>query len=196
MYNVTPHGTTGKSPSELIYNRRIRDKIPCLDDIATDPIDEETYDQDLTNKAHGKDKEDKRRKAFRNEITPGDKVLVKNMIFPHKLTPNFANDIYDVTERHGNELTLYREGKVVKRNIAHVKKVPEPFNLSLQTASSSSMTSTSSPSTPTSEMETTASSETYSNDSKDLDQSEGPLEPLKPLKLVKDGGMWRPVNTD
>jgi len=64
-----------------------------LDDIAIDPIDEETYDQDLTNKTHGKDKEDKRRRASLNEIRPGDKVLDRNVIFPHKLTPTFAKDI-------------------------------------------------------------------------------------------------------
>ncbi|XP_044757738.1 uncharacterized protein K02A2.6-like [Coccinella septempunctata] len=35
MYNVTPHGTTGKSPSELMFNRTVRDKIPSMADLVS-----------------------------------------------------------------------------------------------------------------------------------------------------------------
>jgi len=34
MHNVTPHSTTGTSPSELMFNRMIKDKIPNVQDIA------------------------------------------------------------------------------------------------------------------------------------------------------------------
>lgn len=37
MYNVTPHGTTGKSPSELLFGRNIRDKIPSSSPICAVP---------------------------------------------------------------------------------------------------------------------------------------------------------------
>ncbi|CAH2088932.1 unnamed protein product [Euphydryas editha] len=33
MYNSTPHSVTGKSPSELFFKRKNRDKIPMLQDI-------------------------------------------------------------------------------------------------------------------------------------------------------------------
>jgi len=36
MYNVTPHGTTGAAPSELMFNRTIRDKIPDIQDVVGD----------------------------------------------------------------------------------------------------------------------------------------------------------------
>lgn len=60
-YNVTPQATTAKSPSELLFNRRIRDKISCMEDIATDEMDDEVYNRDLVNKEMGKRKEDSRR---------------------------------------------------------------------------------------------------------------------------------------
>ncbi|XP_030765263.1 uncharacterized protein K02A2.6-like [Sitophilus oryzae] len=76
MYNVTPHGTTGKSPSELLFNRRIKDNIPCLEDINIETLDEEVYDQDLVQKDKGKRREDSRRRANEKKIKPGDKVVV------------------------------------------------------------------------------------------------------------------------
>lgn len=33
MYNSTPHSVTGKSPSELFFKRKFRDKIPSILDI-------------------------------------------------------------------------------------------------------------------------------------------------------------------
>lgn len=71
----------------------------------------------------GKRKEDVSSKAAVDQITQGDKVLVKNTIFPHKPTPNFGNTEYDVLSRNSNELTLFGNGKVIKRNVAHVKKI-------------------------------------------------------------------------
>lgn len=41
MYKVTPHGTIGESPSELHFNRKIRDKISSKSDIEGGEIDEE-----------------------------------------------------------------------------------------------------------------------------------------------------------
>lgn len=102
MYNVTPHGTTGKSPSELLFNRRIRDKIPCVEDIATEVLDDEAYDRDLVRKEMGKRKEDGHKGATVDQVKPGDRVVVKNTIFPHKLKPNFGNTEYDVLRRNEN----------------------------------------------------------------------------------------------
>ncbi|XP_058828318.1 uncharacterized protein K02A2.6-like [Topomyia yanbarensis] len=38
MYYTTPHSITGKTPTELLYGRTIRLKIPALDDIETIPL--------------------------------------------------------------------------------------------------------------------------------------------------------------
>nr|CAH7757850.1 unnamed protein product [Callosobruchus chinensis] len=63
MYNTTPHATTGKTPTELLYNRNIRDKIPSATDFTYNNIDGEAQDNDVINKQKGKEKEDKARQA-------------------------------------------------------------------------------------------------------------------------------------
>lgn len=125
MYNVTPHGTTGKSPSELLFGRNIRDKIPSLADLIGEPIDEEARDNDLTNKHKGKEKEDGSRRAKQSSIQIGDKVLAKNMTKPHKLVTRFGTEEFTVTEKDDNEVTITKEnGQTCKRHISHLKKLP------------------------------------------------------------------------
>lgn len=46
IYNATPHGTTEKTPSELLYKRNIRDKIPAVADLLNEKNDEETRNKD------------------------------------------------------------------------------------------------------------------------------------------------------
>lgn len=123
MYNVTPHGTTGKSPSELLFGRNIRDKIPSIKDVAIDHEDEEARDNDMVQKQKGKEREDASRKSRDSDICPGDKVLVKNMVTPHKLCTRFDGGEYDVIERKGNEVSVMRDGKVYKRQVSHLKKI-------------------------------------------------------------------------
>lgn len=129
MYNVTPHGTTGKSPSELLFGRNIRDKIPSINDFTVDQGDEEAKDNDMIRKQKGKEKEDVARGSKDSDICPGDKVLVQNMVTPHKLCSRFGNEVFDVLERRGNEVTIMREGKVYRRQVSHLKKIIDsPFH--------------------------------------------------------------------
>lgn len=62
MYNSTPHSTTGKSPSELFYQRQFRDKIPAVADIKNKVTNQEVRDKDR-----------KKRKKERNMETKRDK---------------------------------------------------------------------------------------------------------------------------
>lgn len=129
MYNVTPHGTTGKSPSELLFGRNIKDKIPSINDLVLDEGDEEAKDTDLIKKHKGKEREDAARGSKDCDIRPGDKVLVQNMINPHKLCTRFGIEEFDVVERKGNEVSIMKEGKVYRRQVTHLKKIIDsPFN--------------------------------------------------------------------
>lgn len=125
MYNVTPHSTTGKSPSQLMWGRNIRDKIPSLNDIIADPIDEEAQDRDRQTKHKGKEREDEARKAVESTVHPGDKVLVKNSATQHKLAPTFSGVEYVVLQRLGNEVILHGENHTIRRHVSHVKRIPE-----------------------------------------------------------------------
>ncbi|XP_053990458.1 uncharacterized protein K02A2.6-like [Hylaeus volcanicus] len=122
MYNVTPHGSTGKSPSELLLGRNIRDKIPSITDLITTEGDMEAKDSDIIEKQKRKDREDKARGAKSSDIQPGDKVITQNMTASNK--SRFGKDEYKVAERNGNELTLERDGRTFKRHTTHVKKLP------------------------------------------------------------------------
>ncbi|XP_055524178.1 uncharacterized protein K02A2.6-like [Wyeomyia smithii] len=54
MYYTTPHSTTGKTPTELLYGRTIRSKIPALEDIETIPTSTDFRDKDQIAKENGK----------------------------------------------------------------------------------------------------------------------------------------------
>jgi len=122
MYNVTPHGTTGSAPTELMFNRVIRDKIPGVQDLMGEYSDSVERDRDLVNKQKGKEYADKRRGAKEINVEVRDKVFLKNVIFSHKLTPNFDTTEYVVEEREGDIIKITGGGKTLTRNVSHVKK--------------------------------------------------------------------------
>lgn len=56
MYNSTPHSITGRTPSELFFNRRFRDKLPMVSDtMERISKDSEVKDRNQERKERGKD---------------------------------------------------------------------------------------------------------------------------------------------
>ena len=68
------HTTTGKSPAELLFNRKMRRKLPELD--ADCYLDLETRDRDTEVKAKTKAYADKAANAKPSDITVGNQALV------------------------------------------------------------------------------------------------------------------------
>lgn len=126
MYRSTPHSTTLKTPSELMFNRTIRDKLPAIDR-PLELLDEEMRDKDKEMKEKGRAYGDQRRNAKQNEIKKGDKVILKRQTKSNKLATVFEPEIYEVIERKGSELMVENIGNKVqyRRNVAHVKKVDD-----------------------------------------------------------------------
>lgn len=120
-YHSTIHSVTGRSPSELMFGRRIRNKLPAVPSIAKD--DEETRDRDKVMKEKGKEYADKQRKARDCAIKIGDYVYVKRMRKQHKLNSEYSPEKFQVTHREGTEVTVTStvSGNVLKRNVAHLK---------------------------------------------------------------------------
>ena len=56
----------------------------------------------ILNKAKGKEKGDEVRGAEESEIRVGDMVLLKNVMFPNKLTNSFDPEEYEVKQRNEN----------------------------------------------------------------------------------------------
>lgn len=125
MYNNTPHSTTGKPPSELLQNRKLRYKFPDAGDLSTADTSMEYMDKDTAAKFKGKEREDARRRAKVSDIEVGDQVLMKNLHPSNKLSTGFLAEKFVVEERNGSNIRVKSSdtGKCYDRNVSHLKKV-------------------------------------------------------------------------
>ncbi|XP_058459398.1 uncharacterized protein K02A2.6-like [Malaya genurostris] len=127
QYNNSPHSTTGMTPSELLQNRKVRFKLPQIDDISTTPPSSEFRDRDIQKKFEGKERGDARRAARTSDIQTGDSVLMKNLTIQDKLTTDFGKEEYTVVGRNGPNVTVEstETGKRFDRNTSHLRKIEE-----------------------------------------------------------------------
>lgn len=130
MYRSSPHATTLKTPSELMFGRTIRDKLPSI----FQPMekDEELSDKDREMKEKGKLYADAKRHAKQNEIKEGDEVWLKRMVKSNKLASTFDPVTHKVVERRGAELIVenMETNKRYRRNAAHAVLVPSQQGVS------------------------------------------------------------------
>ncbi|KAJ8735710.1 hypothetical protein PYW07_007330 [Mythimna separata] len=125
MYNNTPHTVTGKTPAELFFQRKIRDKIPMIDDVEHRNDDMDLRDKDREQKERGREYADRRRKAQDIDLEPGEKVYIKDMNKANKLSTNYEPTQYTVKSRMGGDVEVENDetGQRLRRNIVHLKKV-------------------------------------------------------------------------
>lgn len=126
LYNNTPHSVTGVSPNELLQNRKVRTKLPHVDDLETIPPSTDFRDRDLERKTFGKEREDAKRRARTSEIVVGDTVLMRNLLPANKLSTNFLKEKFTVIDKRGPNMTVRSDvsGKTFDRNISHFKLIP------------------------------------------------------------------------
>lgn len=122
-YRASIHSTTGRSPAELLFGRRIRTKLPHL--VNSRLNDEETRYHDIMQKEKGKEYSDNKRRAEIREILVGDNVLLKRMKRDNKLSTEYINEEFVVLSKRGADVTVKSlvTGKEYRRNIAHMKKI-------------------------------------------------------------------------
>ena len=119
-YRSLPHPTTGVSPAELLFGRKIRTKLPELGDVH---VEQGVRDRDGEHKSKSKSYADSRRGARPSEVLPGDQVLVQQEKID-KLSTRFNPTPYTVVSKHGNSLIVQsQQGAQYSRNTAHVKKL-------------------------------------------------------------------------
>ncbi|XP_055611823.1 uncharacterized protein K02A2.6-like [Uranotaenia lowii] len=106
MFNNTPHTVTGKAPSELLQNRKLRYKLPDIGDIETSPPSTDFADRDRFQKFKGKESEDLRRRSKTNSLEKGDIVLMKDLHPQNKLSTNFLKEKFEVEERKGSNVQV------------------------------------------------------------------------------------------
>lgn len=124
-YRTTPHAVTGMCPSELLFRRKVRSKLPeVIDNLM--PDEDEVRERDSHKKSEGARYVDKRRNAKISEIIVGDRVLLQQNR-QHKLSTTYKPEIYTVIAKTGCEVTIQSDdGVQYRRNVCQVKKfVPQ-----------------------------------------------------------------------
>lgn len=87
---------------------------------------EEVRDRDAEMKMKAKLYADQKRHAAYSDLSPGDKVLVKQNK-ENKLSTTFANQPYQVVSKEGNSVVVESpEGVQYQRNVTHVKRYLSP----------------------------------------------------------------------
>jgi hypothetical protein len=131
-YRSTPHCTTGMSPAEMMFKRKLRTKLPLISELegweepSVDLRLKATYEEDEARKMKMKTYADEKRRAKPKELQPGDQVLLKNEQRSNKMTPTYQEQPYEVVEKKGNAVVLKGEdGSVKMRSSAHMKKYEE-----------------------------------------------------------------------
>lgn len=120
MYRSTPHSTTGVSPAELLFKRKLRTKLPEIYDYSSPEY--EIRDRDSERKGKGKMYGDQRRNARESGIQEGDVVLVKQKK-QNKLSTAFNPNPMSVVGRNGNSVVVEsKDGARYSRNVSHVKR--------------------------------------------------------------------------
>ena len=132
MYRSTPHSTTGASPAVLLLGRKIRTKIPQLQEFT---CDDDVRDRDSERKEKGKINADCKRNACENDIQKGDNVLLRQER-DNKLSTLFKQLPFTVVQKNGNSDLVEADGVRYRRNVTHVKRYLEREDLKPKAESS------------------------------------------------------------
>lgn len=114
-YRATPHTTTGFPPSELLFNRKVRTKLPQVVTISDKAKDQEVRQKDELAKSKMKQNADKSRQARKSIIQIGDMVLLRQKK-TSKLMTKFDPHPFKVVRIKGTMITATRNEKYVTRN--------------------------------------------------------------------------------
>ena len=99
-YRPNPHTTTGVSPAKLLFGQKMPIKLPELN---KESVASDVRDRDGEMKAKAKLHADKKRHAECSDLSPVDKVLVKQEKQNNQSSP-FAPQPYDVVTKSGNSV--------------------------------------------------------------------------------------------
>lgn len=122
VYRGIVHNTTGKSPAELLFKRKMRGKLPDLISVETDL---EVHDYDAEKKGKYKLYVDEHRKAEYSNIAVGDRVLLRQDKIDKFTTP-FNATPHPVVRKARNQITVESPtGAQYTRNTTFVKKYVE-----------------------------------------------------------------------
>ena len=120
-YRATPHKVTGRSPAELLFNRRIRTKLPGLRVQQEGDMDREVRERHEKEKVKQKSYADEKRKARPKEVKLGDQIMIQQRKSTIK-TP-WDPRPYTVTQVKGSQVEVKRGDEVKRRALNLIKKI-------------------------------------------------------------------------
>ena len=115
------HTSTGKTPSEVMFNRIVRTRLPGMSKQPSNEALQEAREKDMKERLIRKVKRDHRKTAQEKKFKPGDRVLVSQR--KSIIKPTFDPKPYQVTEVKGikgTQVTLQRGDQEKKRNLASI----------------------------------------------------------------------------
>lgn len=122
-YRATPHSTTKISPSEAMFGKTIRTKLPEFHQQTENEISTKMKENDKKAKNQMKVNADVKNKVDKKDIDIGDTVLVKQRKM-NKLTTPFDPKPLKVTDVKGTMITAGRGQKSITRNKGMFKRIP------------------------------------------------------------------------
>ena len=120
-YRATPHKVTGRSPAEMLYNRKIRTKLPGLRVQQKGEMDREVRKKHKEERERQKAYADEKRRAKPKEVKQGDQVMIQQKKTTTK-TP-WDPRPYTVTEVKGSQVIVERGEKTYRRAVNLIKKI-------------------------------------------------------------------------
>lgn len=125
-YRCTPHSTTGVSPAELLFNRKLNNGIPIVKH--PDSVSSEQHRKaasfDHQRKAKMKEYADRRRRVKEPTIAVGVIVLMKQAK-RDKFSTRYEPSPYQVISVKGTQVTAERSGLQRTRHISYFKSYHE-----------------------------------------------------------------------
>ena len=118
-FRNTPQTTTQTAPSELMFNRKLKTKLPKM---TFDNKDTDIRDRDSLSKTKNKIYADKKRRAQPNNLKLGDRVLLKREQ-RNKFETAFDPTPGIIIAMKGSMLTIKHKGKEITRDVSKFRYV-------------------------------------------------------------------------
>ncbi|XP_045178028.1 uncharacterized protein K02A2.6-like [Mercenaria mercenaria] len=118
-FRNSPQSSTQKAPSELMYNRKVKTKLPSM---TFEKQDTDVRDRDSLSKSKNKIYADKNRRAQPSALKIGDRVLLKREQ-RNKFETMFDPTPGIVIARKGSMLTIKHRGKEITRDVSKFRVV-------------------------------------------------------------------------
>ena len=120
-YRATPHCTTKFSPAELLFNRKIKNKLPHVS-TNNKPIASMVQINDSKAKDAMKNYADVKQRTAVSDVNFDDLVLVRQRK-QNKLSTPYDPSPFCVVCKKGTMITAQRNGKYLTRNALHFKRL-------------------------------------------------------------------------